>query len=79
MPRRAFLKWSAAGIGASALSERRARIDKARRLMTEHQIDALLLEGGSSLFYFTEDCVYITEGGAKFFTQPSPAIDRPFV
>lgn len=25
-----------------------------------------------------EDCLYITEGGPKFFTQPSPAIDRPF-
>ncbi len=25
-----------------------------------------------------EDCLYITEGGAKFFTQPSPAIDQPF-
>ncbi len=25
-----------------------------------------------------EDCLYITENGAKFFTQPSPAIDRPF-
>ena len=26
-----------------------------------------------------EDCMYITETGAKFFTEPSPAIDRPFV
>lgn len=25
-----------------------------------------------------EDCLYITETGARFFTQPSPAIDRPF-
>jgi hypothetical protein len=25
-----------------------------------------------------EDCLYITENGAKFFSQPSPAIDRPF-
>ncbi len=25
-----------------------------------------------------EDCVYITDDGAKFFTQPSPAIDQPF-
>ena len=25
-----------------------------------------------------EDCLYITETGAKFFTQPSPAIDKPF-
>jgi len=26
-----------------------------------------------------EDCMYITEEGPVFFTQPSPAIDRPFV
>jgi Xaa-Pro dipeptidase len=25
-----------------------------------------------------EDCMYITAGGARFFTQPSLAIDRPF-
>jgi Xaa-Pro dipeptidase len=25
-----------------------------------------------------EDCLYITENGPKFFTQPSPAIDQPF-
>ena len=25
-----------------------------------------------------EDCMYITEEGAKFFSQQSPAIDRPF-
>jgi Xaa-Pro dipeptidase len=25
-----------------------------------------------------EDCLYITENGPKFFTEPSPAIDMPF-
>jgi Xaa-Pro dipeptidase len=25
-----------------------------------------------------EDCLHITEGGARFFTEPSPSIDRPF-
>jgi Xaa-Pro dipeptidase len=25
-----------------------------------------------------EDCLYITEKGPKFFTEPSPAIDKPF-
>ena len=25
-----------------------------------------------------EDCLYITESGARFFSQPSPAIDQPF-
>lgn len=34
-------------------AERRARIEKARRLMVEHGIDALVLEPGSSLFYYT--------------------------
>ena len=33
--------------------ERRARIEKARRLMAEQGIDAMLLEGGSSMFYYT--------------------------
>jgi Xaa-Pro dipeptidase len=33
--------------------ERRARIEKARRLMTENKIDALFLEGGTSMYYFT--------------------------
>ena len=33
--------------------ERRARIEKARRLMAEHKVDALVLEHGSSMFYFT--------------------------
>jgi Xaa-Pro aminopeptidase len=25
-----------------------------------------------------EDCLYITENGPKFFTEPSPSIDKPF-
>lgn len=33
--------------------ERRARLEKARRLMAENRIDAILLEPGSSLFYYT--------------------------
>ena len=34
-------------------AERLARIEKARRLMVEQGIDAMLLEGGSSMFYYT--------------------------
>ncbi|MCA1481076.1 aminopeptidase P family N-terminal domain-containing protein, partial [Bradyrhizobium sp. NBAIM08] len=34
-------------------AERLARIEKARRLMTENGIAAMFLEGGSSLFYYT--------------------------
>jgi Xaa-Pro dipeptidase len=33
--------------------ERRARIEKAKRLMGEHKLDAILLTGGTSLVYFT--------------------------
>ncbi|MFP5356073.1 MAG: aminopeptidase P family N-terminal domain-containing protein, partial [Gemmatimonadota bacterium] len=35
------------------VEERRARIEKARRLMTEQKIDALMLTGGTSMVYFT--------------------------
>jgi Xaa-Pro dipeptidase len=34
-------------------AERQSRIEKARRLMTENNISAMFIEGGSSLFYFT--------------------------
>lgn len=47
------LKPMTAGIVPITDDERRARIEKARRLMTENRIDAVILEGGSSLFYFT--------------------------
>jgi Xaa-Pro dipeptidase len=33
--------------------ERRTRIEKARRLMAENKIDAIVLEGGTSMYYFT--------------------------
>jgi len=33
--------------------KRRARIEKARRLMTQNGISAIFLEGGTSMFYFT--------------------------
>ena len=35
------------------VAERGARIEKARRLMADHRIDAILLTGGTSLLYFT--------------------------
>jgi Xaa-Pro dipeptidase len=25
-----------------------------------------------------EDCIYMTEQGPRFFTQPSPSIEQPF-
>ena len=33
--------------------ERRARIEKARRMMIDNGIDAMVLEGGTSMFYYT--------------------------
>jgi Xaa-Pro dipeptidase len=47
------LKPMTAGIVPISSAERQARIEKARRLMVENHIDAMVLEGGSSLFYFT--------------------------
>ncbi|HEX2268464.1 MAG TPA: aminopeptidase P family N-terminal domain-containing protein, partial [Pyrinomonadaceae bacterium] len=35
------------------LEERKGRIEKAQRLMRENRIDAIYLEPGSSLFYYT--------------------------
>ena len=34
-------------------AERAARVEKARQLMVDNRIDAIYLEGGSSMFYFT--------------------------
>jgi Xaa-Pro dipeptidase len=42
-----------AGVEPITLDERRARIEKARRLMHNHKIGAVFMERGTSLFYFT--------------------------
>jgi Xaa-Pro dipeptidase len=47
------LKPMTGGIHPIADDERRARIEKARGLMRENRIDAVVIGGGSSLFYFT--------------------------
>lgn len=41
------------GVAPITDEERRARIEKAQRLMKANRIDAIYLEGGSSLFYYT--------------------------
>ncbi|HUK15449.1 MAG TPA: Xaa-Pro peptidase family protein [Bryobacteraceae bacterium] len=41
------------GIQPITADERSARIEKARRLMRENKIDAVVCEGGASMFYFT--------------------------
>lgn len=42
-----------AGVTPITQAEREARIDKARRLMNLHRIGAIVLEGGTSMYYFT--------------------------
>jgi Xaa-Pro dipeptidase len=55
--------------------ERRARIEKARRLMAQHKIDAIMLTQGSSLVYFTN----IRWGGGERLTACLiPAKGEPF-
>ena len=41
------------GIQPITDDERRARIEKARKLMVENKIDAIVFEGGTSMYYFT--------------------------
>jgi Xaa-Pro dipeptidase len=47
------LKPMTAGVEPITVEERRGRIEKARRLMHDQKIDAVFMERGSSLFYFT--------------------------
>ena len=55
--------------------ERRARIEKARRLMADQKIDALMLCSGTSLVYFTN---IRWSGGERLFTCVVPAKGDPF-
>ncbi len=55
--------------------ERRARIDKAKRLMALHKIDALILTGGASLLYFTN---IRWSGGERLFACVIPVKGEPF-
>jgi Xaa-Pro dipeptidase len=57
-----------AGVKPITDDERRARMEKARRLMRENKIDALVMEPGSSAFYFT---------GAREYTATLPARGEP--
>jgi Xaa-Pro dipeptidase len=47
------LKPMTAGVQPIGAEERRARIEKARRLMRESKISAIVVESGSTLFYYT--------------------------
>ena len=55
--------------------ERRARIEKARRLMAEQKIDALILSGSTSLVYFTN---IRWGGGERLFACVVPVKGEPF-
>jgi Xaa-Pro dipeptidase len=55
--------------------ERRARIEKARRLMAQHKVDALMLTQGTSLVYFTN---ISWGGGERLFACVVPAKGEPF-
>ena len=57
------------------LDERRARIENARRLMTENRLDALMLMGGTSMMYFTN---MRWGGGERLFALILPAKGEPF-
>ncbi len=52
-PALAALKPMTAGVQPITKEERAGRIQKAQRLMAENKINAIFLEGGSSMFYFT--------------------------
>ncbi len=59
-----------------SVDERKARIEKARRLMVDNQIDALILAGGTSLVYFTG----MNWGNSERFTGVIiPARGAPFI
>src|SRR5918993_2291957 len=55
--------------------ERRGRVEKARRLMAEEKIDALMLCSGKSLIYFTN---INWSGGERLFACVIPAKGEPF-
>ncbi|HEV2351288.1 MAG TPA: Xaa-Pro peptidase family protein [Terriglobia bacterium] len=55
--------------------ERRARIERARQLMTENKMDALMLTGGASLVYFSN---IHWGGGERLFALILPTTGEPF-
>jgi Xaa-Pro dipeptidase len=55
--------------------ERRARVERARRLMAENKTGALILSGGTSLVYFTN---IRWGGGERLFACVIPAKGDPF-
>ncbi len=62
-------------VKAITADERRARIGKARRLMADNGIDAVMLAGGTSLLYFSNIRWW---GGERLFALILPARGEPF-
>jgi Xaa-Pro dipeptidase len=61
---------------AITTEERRARIEKAKRLMGEQKIDAIILAGGTSLNYFTG----IRWGNSeRLFAVVIPRVGNPYI
>ena len=64
-------------------AERAQRIEKARRLMHENKIDAVLFEPGTSLFYFTgrrggtSSWVLPANGEPAWFEAAADSLERP--
>ena len=59
-----------------SVEERAGRMEKARRLMREQDMDALLLTGGTTLRYFAN---IRWGGGERLFALVLPASGKPFV
>src|SRR5437764_9382397 len=58
------------------IEERAARIDKARRLMADNKLDAIVLAGGTSLLYFTG----IRWGNSeRLFAVVIPKVGNPYI
>jgi len=64
------------GVEPISVDERRGRIERARRLMTEHGTDALILTGGTSMVYYTNVRWGLSE---RLFAVVVPARGEPFV
>ena len=64
------------GVQAISTDERRGRLERARRLMTDHQVDALMLTGGTSLVYYTNVRWGLSE---RLFAVVVPVRGTPFV
>jgi Xaa-Pro dipeptidase len=64
------------GVRPISVEERRARLEKARRLMQEHDLDAMMLTGGTSMVYYTNMRWGLSE---RLLTLVLPVSGRPFV